>query len=95
MLHGQTKISVFTKGSRCKIADFGLTRHYDRGTNGFKPRGKMTIPQLYCPPETFPPVVKYGVNKKAAGTDVPIYSEASDMCRPPPPPMHPSRHLSL
>ena len=50
----------------------------------------MTIPQLYCPPETFPPIVKYGVKKKAAGKDIPFYSEASDMWGISPPILHPT-----
>ena len=58
-----------------KIADFGLSRNYNEGLNGWKLKGKMKVPFKWCPPEMLP--------KKLWKEDVsryePMFNELTDM----------------
>lgn len=65
--------------TRVKVADFGLTRKYDDGANGYRLKGKMKLPMLWTPPECFPLIVTKGVNKPQTGNDIAFYDEKTDM----------------
>eukprot|EP00038_Savillea_parva_P009426 m.183466 g.183466 ORF g.183466 m.183466 type:complete len:1224 (-) comp15822_c0_seq1:35-3706(-) len=62
-----------------KVADFGLSRPYDQGRDGYLLKGKMKLPMLWTPPECMPPIVTRGVNEPASGDEIPFYSERTDM----------------
>jgi len=66
-------------GTTVKVADFGLTRPYDKGTWGYRLSGKMKLPMLWTSPECFPPIITQGKNVAARGDQIPFYDEKTDM----------------
>eukprot|EP00041_Stephanoeca_diplocostata_P036160 m.1305530 g.1305530 ORF g.1305530 m.1305530 type:complete len:1596 (+) comp24813_c0_seq24:427-5214(+) len=62
-----------------KVADFGLSRKYNKMKDYYKLSGKMVLPMLWTCPENFPPIVTRGVNEPSSGDEVPKYDERTDM----------------
>lgn len=48
-------------GTLIKVADFGLSRKYNKKKDYYKLSGKMVLPMLWTCPENFPPIVTRGV----------------------------------